>query len=272
MNTESQEIIELGTNSFPYKNIGLAFVEILNFHSHTKRNVTIFLKEYTTNYMSQTQNYIVNMTEVIIDSYNDSPSNPEKAILFGVKEKINLLSITTIFNLLKTDTLKLKEKIEIPGITDSEKSLIQGADSNIYVMRSNFKINRMYLRTDTLNQFQTLSIFIKALYLQERKVTITNSDIKVTGGILETIDPLSLHLENVLIDYHASMFGFLMLTICNYPEGNKTGLIYANNITGMYSIDRTAFLKDEMITHYGGADLIIKNSYFDLYAPLSNDK
>ena len=83
---------------------------------------------------------------------------------------------------------------------------------------------------------------------------------------------MSLHLENLYVDFHATMFGFVMFTLCNYPEGNKTGLIYANNITAMNSVDRTAFLKDDLIAHNGGADLLLTNSYLDLYAPLSNDK
>ena len=168
VNPKSEEIIELGTKDFPFKNIGLAFVEILNFHSHSDRRVTIFLKEFTTNYMSQTQNYIVNITEVIIDSYNFDPNPPEKAIIFGVKDRVNLFSENSLYNLLENDALRLTEKTEVAGITDSEKSQIQATDSNIYVIRSNFKLNNVDVQKDILKEVQILSVFIKSIYLQEK--------------------------------------------------------------------------------------------------------
>ena len=41
INPSSQQIIELGTKTYPYKNIGLPFVEILNYHSHSNRTITV---------------------------------------------------------------------------------------------------------------------------------------------------------------------------------------------------------------------------------------
>ena len=41
VNPDSDSIIELGTIDHPYKKISYAFVEILNDHSHTDRNLTV---------------------------------------------------------------------------------------------------------------------------------------------------------------------------------------------------------------------------------------
>ena len=49
VNPDSDSIIELGTKDYPYKHIAYAFVEVLNYHSHSDRNLTIYLMEYTRN-------------------------------------------------------------------------------------------------------------------------------------------------------------------------------------------------------------------------------
>ena len=83
---DSSEIIELGTKKYPYKNIALVFIEILNFHSNSNRSISIFLKEFTTSYVMQAKNYIINMTSVSIDSYSVGLNSPSNAIMYGVNK------------------------------------------------------------------------------------------------------------------------------------------------------------------------------------------
>lgn len=203
-------MIELGTKKYPYKNVALPFVEILNFHSHSNRSVNIYLKEYSVNYINQKRNYIINMTKVNIESYSTIVSTPSSASLYGVDKTLNVWSAGTITNLLVNDTLKFSSKITQSGMSTYEVQALSNADSNIFVHRTNLVINRVNLYRNILTDYQTKSNFVRAVYLQEKSVTMTNLDIQVTGFILYTEDPMSLYVDNVYIDYHATMGGYVM--------------------------------------------------------------
>lgn len=282
VNTDSQEVIELGTKAYPYKNIGLVFIEILNFHSHSERTVQnpanpesgvkIFLHEYTTNYMSQYQNYIVNMSQVSIDSYTYQVGDPGRAEIFGVKNEIDLFSGETIMNLLIDGTLNLEENINREGINYKEIFEIQSKNANIYLLRSSLELNNINVYKDVVNESKVLSIFIKPLFLQAKNVTLTNTSFQTTGYILLTTDPMSLYINNVYIDFHANMAGIIIMSSCNYPEASKTGMIYANNLTALNSAERTGFIILGVLIHNGGNDFMVSNSYFDVYSPLANDR
>ena len=71
----STDFIELGTNKHPYKNLELAFVEILNFHSHSNSSLTVFVKEFTKNMIGLNLNYVLNISKVEVWSYSNSNQN-----------------------------------------------------------------------------------------------------------------------------------------------------------------------------------------------------
>lgn len=77
-----QKLLSLVQRNIHINNAGLVFLEILNFHSHTGRSVNIYLKEQTTNYMSQARNYVVNTTLVKIESYTEGLINPAHATIY----------------------------------------------------------------------------------------------------------------------------------------------------------------------------------------------
>ena len=224
----SSEILELGTQLYPFKNIALAFLEILNFHSHSERSVQIYLKEGATHYLSQTQNYIVNMTEVAIDSYTNNIGDPQRAILYAVDYEVPVFSPDTVMNIVSDGTLNKDSMINKSEFTEIERNQVTSTDSNIYLIRSNLKINRVNVFRNIETDINKPTIFIKPLYLQEKTVTLTNSALRITGTILETTDPMSLHVEGVYIDFYSTMAGFTMQSQWNYPEANKTGLIYVS--------------------------------------------
>ena len=71
---------ELGTYEHPYKELNSVFVELLNFHSHSERNISVRILEGTTTYLHK-KSYIINTTEVIIEPYF-------KTVSFGINPKI----------------------------------------------------------------------------------------------------------------------------------------------------------------------------------------
>jgi hypothetical protein len=66
------------------------------------------------------------------------------------------------------------------------------------------------LQGDLVNDVNKGSFFLKPIYLQQRVFTMTNVDVQLTGMMLRSLDPMSLYLENIYIDFHAMMGGFFM--------------------------------------------------------------
>ena len=121
VNPNSQEIIELGTKAYPYKNIGLPFVEILNYHSHSNNSINIYVMENTDNYMLWNSNYIINITSVSVQSYSLISTSTQKYANIYIKNKdVSMFANKTIFWILKDNTLKLNDKINNELIMNEE--------------------------------------------------------------------------------------------------------------------------------------------------------
>jgi len=117
----STQIIELGTKAYPFKNIGLAFVEILNYHSHSENTVSVFLKEGLTHNVLVSSNYVINMTEVIVESYSDSiTQTPGYAYVSMRNSGIVMLTSKTVFNIIKHNTLRLDSIVKTSEIEEYE--------------------------------------------------------------------------------------------------------------------------------------------------------
>jgi len=160
--------------------------------------------------MNQKQNYIVNMTQVNIESYTSGFNDPEKAIIYAVDYNINIFSPVTVMNLIVSNTLNLTSKVNVAGITTSEQLMISNPDSTIYLLRSNLKINNIDVFRNITLENQKTTYFIKSLYLQQKGVTLTNMNFQISGFLMLTIDPMSVYAENLYVDFHATMGGFLM--------------------------------------------------------------
>lgn len=52
VDSSSNYSVELGNKQYPYKSINAAFIEIVNLHSNTDRNISIFVKEQTMNFVN----------------------------------------------------------------------------------------------------------------------------------------------------------------------------------------------------------------------------
>ena len=116
----STEILELGTKAFPFKNIGLPFVEILNYHSHSNSTISVFIKENTEHNMLYNSNYVINITQVTVESYSDLEFvTPDYANIIMKNSGVIKLSTKTIFNIIKHTTLRFD------NITNSGEISIQ---------------------------------------------------------------------------------------------------------------------------------------------------
>lgn len=108
VNPESTSVVELGTQTHPYKNLGFVFVEILNYHSNADRNISIFVMEKTTNHLYLYNNNIANTTNVDLLTYssNSSVTSPEKAVLISHDHAKLSSTQGTRFNILSNFDLR----------------------------------------------------------------------------------------------------------------------------------------------------------------------
>ena len=136
MNPDSDSIVELGTIDHPYKQLSYAFVEILNYHSHSDYNLTLYIMEDTTSILGFKQGNIINITNVHITSYSLTLSEPGKATIVAIDEHDIVPSPSTLFNVMKTFELRMDEQVtNNMAITEQERLNVGFNDYNILVLR-----------------------------------------------------------------------------------------------------------------------------------------
>ena len=239
MNPDSDSIVEVGTLDHPYKQLSYALIEILNYHSNSNHNLTVYLMDGTTNILGLRQGNIVNITNVSLITYSPTSSEPGKVTIL-VKDEVEIVtSPSTMFNIMKTFELRIKEQIfKNTAITEQEKFKVEFNDYNIMVLRSNFMIENMNIVSERADIYNEVFLFFH-VYIQDKTITIKNMHFNVSGTISMTYDPLNMNLINVDVDYSRNLGGFDMKTFCNYPEAELDTVIFANNLTFYYGNGRT---------------------------------
>ena len=176
VNPDSESVVELGTKDYPYKDLGYVFVELLNFHSHSDRNLTIYVMEHTQNYLMVGQSAIVNITNVDILPYSsDESATPGMATIVGVDEGSIESTKGTSLNILQDYTLKLDDMIfDKSEINDTEKFEIAGSDYVILVHRSSLFVDNINFMSE-FSSFSDSRIFIYAVYLQIKSLSLSLS-------------------------------------------------------------------------------------------------
>jgi len=76
-------------------------------------------------------------------------------------------------------------------------------------------------------------VFISTLALNKSKVmelSFFNVDFKLNGYLLYSFDILSVKSINVTFEYDYAASGFIILSLCNFPEATLIGdIIFKNN-------------------------------------------
>ena len=101
----SESVTELGTYDHPYKDLLSVFVEMFNFHSHSDRMVVVKVHEDTTNYLME-GTYVINITQVVIESYSKVSLNPKKAKIVAVESLSAMIpaGVPSKFKLLRKNS------------------------------------------------------------------------------------------------------------------------------------------------------------------------
>ena len=88
----STSFVELGTQANPYKKLLIAFIEILNLHSHTSRTINVFVKAGTTVYVMPDYIYLIDISNVNVFVYNDVSSTASRVNIISLLSGVSLVS------------------------------------------------------------------------------------------------------------------------------------------------------------------------------------
>ena len=274
VNPDSDSIIELGTKDHPYKQIAYAFVEILNYHSHTDRNLTIYLMEYTRNELPVGTGNIINITNVEIRPYTLRASvDPDKANIVGIDSASIVSNPATLFSILKSYEFRFEDMVtNYSDLTDSEKARAQLEKYLILALRSNLLIYNMEITSEYSSVFDDVLITYP-VYLQTKTLTLRNLHMRISGTILRAFDPFNLVIENIDVDYYRNSGGVDMDLQCNYPEANIYAYAHVTNVTFYNSQTKVinppigAMLESEL-----PGDFIITDYYWSNYVATNDQK
>lgn len=214
--------------------------------------------------------YVINMTSVNILTYTNSITAPEKANLVLSSNTVTIFSSSTVMNLVTSATVNLTKVTSAGNFSSTEERILSGKTSNIFLLRSGLSLSNLNIYSD-LDNLDTETFFINAIYLQSKAVTISNVDFQVSGHILNTEDPMSLKVKNTYVDMYASMGGFVMRIKCNYPEAYTTGYLLFDNVTVENSGDKIVSIKEPFLIHTGSENLTVTNSNIQIYGTLSEN-
>lgn len=196
---DSEQLIELGTKTYPYKTMRAVFSEILNIFAHKDVNITVYLKEASQVYISDSTNFVLNVTSVKITSYSDRSSTPSRATLVPTRIQIPAAGGRTAFHILAHTELKISETIASGAFTDSEKLQITQPDVTILVARSSIYIDNINIRREYADRSYK-SRFLWLVYLQNKWLDVRRVDFNLTGNFVGTVDPLNVYYDQILID------------------------------------------------------------------------
>ena len=141
--------MELGTIDYPFRDINLVFIEVFNEHQHTDRNISIYVKEVTKNYIPIDFIEIVNVTKISIDSYTRNElydAQNAEFNLMQITEPVNITTIKSLFNIIQNT---VKEQLDSSRM-DAVELAEFNQNSKIYIRpyRTSFNINHISVITE----------------------------------------------------------------------------------------------------------------------------
>ena len=242
VNPDSDSIIELGTVNHPYKQITYAMIEILNYHSHTVRNLTIYLMEYTRNELAIGTGKIINITNIDIKPYTLRSVNADKATIVGIDEANIATSQNTFFSIMKSYEQRFDDmvtnNVDIPE-REKAKTILQ--TYLIIWYRSSISLQNLEL-TSEHESIQPDITFLYPVYLQYNSASFKDLHIRISGSVTRAYDPFFLYIENVDMDLYRNLAGFDMRINWNYPEAALNTSLYSKNTTFYFSQKRAISL------------------------------
>ena len=261
---QSSQILELGTQKYPYKYARSAFSEILNQFSHSESNIIIYIKENTASYIEDYTTFLLNITSVTIQTYSDSSSTAGSATVIGTTVHQPEVNGKAQFSILNSTSINIDQAISKGNLSSYELNLLSIQVSTFFVWRTNFDlININGFRYSTDIGLNTFFCFFTSLV--SRTVNIKNSTLSLTGDIFMTNDPVNANFESIVIDASKNEHGISFEISWDYPGAVLTSSANFNNITTYFSAKRNMYGWPTIIKYQGPGNFTSNNLDFSNY-------
>ena len=272
IDSNSLQNIELGTQKYPFKKVGLSTMEILNYFSHTNYNITIYIKENTSVTLTNLRNFYLDIPNLEYKTYSDTGYAAKSASITIIDTSSSYFSESTQFNIISDVEIRLTQALNRTDYTSVEKDISVYSTAIIIANRCNFKISNFDVYRNVTADYSKDTPFIYSVYLQNHTLTMKDINFYISGRILRSSQPMSLYAENIYMDFYGMMGGIYIDASWNYPEASKTGSIFLNNITAINSQSRIADFRSGVLYYSGPANVTVQNSNILIYGALSFDK
>jgi hypothetical protein len=270
VDSSSTELIELGTKKYPFKNLMLPFIEILNFHSNSQADINIYAKERSEFEVLLDHIYLIKINKVTIKSYSDVADTPANVEILLKDENVEFYTPKTAFNIFKDSSFDLSSQLSNSNLTTLEKSLALTSEVSFMTIRSSLEFEGVSFNTEFSSN--TLShLFFMSIYSQSHTLTLKNWEIKGSGSIFKTQDPTNFYAENLDIDYYRMTNGFNFQIDWNYTDASKLNDVKFDNITVYNSKERAISMTDSFILFDNAANFTLTNSNINIYGSSSED-
>ena len=207
VNPDSEQMMELGTIEYPFKDINLVFLDILNIHQHTDRTINVFVMEATDSYLPFDVIKIVNITQLNIDTYTDSDYyEPRNANFRIVETPIEMKTSRSIMNIIQNVTVgdidvSRMEEHEIFDLTFQQFVAI-------HVHRSSISLNHINAYTEyaTVRQGDT---FMYTSYCFNKNQSFVNMYTDLQAHVfINLFASTNVYAENITMNMTKGFGGF----------------------------------------------------------------
>jgi hypothetical protein len=245
----SSEVVELGTNTYPYKDLSAVFVELVNLHGGTTRNTTVFIKADTINYLYLRQNPIVGMSNITFTSYSEDGSSNSKATIIGTDNTTLTAAyvIPTMFNIMSNKTKLLSDLFtKIGGYSELVKGTVE-SEFSVFVFSSS---NVTFLNMNCITSHKSVAsryYFFRLIKPKLGLFEVKNCFFKTSGIIAYTTEQIMLNIESITIDYYQTFRGFVIQMFYSPIDIYNDAVVNIKDVTVYQS--KEYLWNNEIITH-----------------------
>ena len=184
VNHDSEQIIELGTQQYQFKNINFVFIDLFNRFSNSNISFNVHVMENTYNYLPVEPTMLINITSISIGNYSEYYSNDPRHALFVVTDsEINIQIGRTLFNIIQNTTMNSLDTNNMEQVEAEEK--LGPIDYVMIVNRCNLRINNFDIYSQIASGFLNVN-FILPIRQFSNRITHTNINLQVKGTTSET--------------------------------------------------------------------------------------
>ena len=207
VNPDSEQIMELGTIEYPFKDINVVFTEIFNLHQHSNITINIFVMEATDNYLPFDLTQILNITQVNIESYTESDYYEPRYANFRLVEIVEQIGTPrSLMSIIQNTTkgvpdISRMDVVEIADLTLQENIFI-------HAHRSSLKINRFNVYSEHTTD-SPKNGFVYSSFGFGKTQTFLNMYTDFRGNVyLNLYASTNVYAENITLNMTNGVAGF----------------------------------------------------------------